>query len=221
MKKIIYITVVCFFTLQTNAQILGQNEVPLDYWLSTQDMVGKYFKDVNNLLDAYKGVWQWIDGNRELTFYLYIDEEVEMMMFAGNHYRDVVYGYYVYKEGGVTLIDTKQELLNSPNARRDVSRGGIGLTPYNTGYNHSTLPALFFVDYSKRTCFNGVQRAVKGGPGLWRFLSASAARVGLYNAGPIISDCPGSSLILDLYPNFPSNSTITLTRIATQAPPLD
>lgn len=221
MKNLIFILLMFLGTLTINAQIIGQNEVPLENWSSNQNMVGKYFKDVNNLLDAYKGVWQWTDGSRELTFYLYIDEEVEMMMFAGNHYRDIIYGYYVYKENGVTLIDTKQNLINSPNHNRDVSRGGVGLKPYNDGYVHATLPALFFVDYSKRTCLDGVQRPVKGGSGLWRFLDASTARVGLYTAGPIISDCPGSSLILDLHPNFPSNSTITLTRIATEAPPLD
>nr|MBA3986889.1 hypothetical protein [Flavobacteriales bacterium] len=136
MKHLTYIIFIFLLSvIDTNAQIIGSGEVALENRPYTQDKIGKYFKDVNNLLDAYKGVWQWIDGNRELTFYLYIDEEVELRLFAGTYHQDVIYGYYVYKEGGVTLIDTKQVLLNSPNARRDVSRGGIGLKPYNTGYN--------------------------------------------------------------------------------------
>tara|TARA_R110000850_G_scaffold190308_4_gene316224 strand:+ start:1582 stop:2247 length:666 start_codon:yes stop_codon:yes gene_type:complete len=221
MKSLIYIIVIIFSVIQTNAQILGSGEIALENRPTTQDKIGKYFKDVNNLLDAYKGVWQWTDGNRELTFYLYIDEEVEMRLLAGTYYQDVIYGYYVYKENGVTLIDTKQELLNSINPRGAIDRGGVGMRPDNTGYNVNTLPHFLFEDYSKLICWDGIFTPKKGDPGLWKFIDANTARVGLYTGGTHISNCGPGPGFQDVHPNFPSNQGITLTRIATQAPPLD
>lgn len=69
---------------------------------------------------------------------------------------DLIYGYYVFKENGLVLIDIKPELPSNIDNRQHSSRGGIGLMPINNGYNSDNYPALFFVDYSKQIC-NGSQ----------------------------------------------------------------
>lgn len=206
---------ILFFLILTVG--FSQTIFPLEQMVNHTNKQGKYFKDVNGILDAFTGVWRWQEGNRELTFYFYKDEASSQQSLSGSYLRDVVFGYYVYKESGVTLIDSKQDLLNNLSDKTFISRGGAGMMPDNNGYLVSTAPAFYFKDYSKTNCLNDVHRPMQGSPGYWRFENPTTARVGLFTAGLQLNHC-GTN---DLYPNFPSNSSITLTKIANVAPPLN
>lgn len=226
MKSLIYI----FLFLSTLAfgQIQQGNGgiLPIEDYFTKSAIAGEknglYFKDVNGLFDAYTGVWQWVSGNQELTFYLYKDEKVLVTYpFNGNssaiqYEVDLIYGYYVYRENGAILIDTKPVLVSNLDDRQYESRGGCGMIPTSTGYDANTAPRFFFNDYSRRVCIDGEEHPVKASPGYWRFENATTAKVGLYTSGNIYTNCP----IQILHPNFPNNNGVTLTRIATQAPPL-
>lgn len=214
MKNIIYISILLLFTNIAYAQF---NIINLDQYPNNGNLDGNYFKDNTNLLDNYIGVWQWTDGNKELTFYLYKDSEVPFNNpMRGDYAMDLIFGYYTYKENGVSLIDTKPKLIASLNQREWFDRGGIGMQPTSDGYNTGLTPDFYFTDYSRQACVNGENKPIKGDPGYWKFTNSTTASVGLYTGGLIYSNCE----VQELFPNFPSNMTITLTRIASEAPPL-
>ncbi len=198
----------------------SQTIIPLEQFVNHTNQQGKYFKDLNGILDAYTGVWRWQEGNRELTFYLYKQEAATLQSLSGPYLQDVIVGYYIYKESGTVLINTRQELIDTYDlydGKMILSRGGVGMNPRNTGYLVSTAPAFYFKDYSKTNCLDGVHRPMQGSPGYWRFENPTTARVGLFTAGLKFNHC-GTN---DLFPNFPSNSSITLNKIANVAPPLN
>jgi len=201
----------------------GQNNnvIPLEDYSSKKmhsgEKDGIYFKDLNNILDAYVGVWRWTEGEKELIFYFYKDEEAPITFLNNTFEMDQIFGYYVYKENDVVLIDTKPILLTRIDNRQDTNRGGIGLRPTNTGYDNQNYPVLNFVDYSKEICLSIGNKPKTGRSGLWMFINPNTARIGLNTTGSHYTNCG----IIDLQPGFPSNQGITITRISNTAPPLD
>lgn len=219
MKKLIYIALFLVSSLSISQETPLENLY--DYNSLDGSKNGRYFIDNNNLLDGYTGVWQWTDGDKELTFYLYKDVQVPVQYpqtgEAVIYYEiDLIYGYYIYKENGNELINTKPDLLSQIDDRDWLDRGGVGMTPRSSGYDVETAPDFLFTDYSRRICIDGNEIPIKGDSGYWRFDNPTTARVGLFTGGAIYTNCPTQIL----YPNFPANEGITLTRIATEAPPL-
>lgn len=203
------------------ANLSSQAIVPLEQAGNQSDKQGKYYKDVNGILDAYTGVWQWIDGNRELTFYLYKQEEATLRSLSGFYSRDVIVGYYIYKENGVELINTRQELIDTYDlydGKMMLDRGGIGMNPWTTGYEANSAPLFYFSNYAVMICsYSGSNYIPKqGNPGYWRFENPTTAGVGLYTGGMHISSCAEEVIV---HPNFPSSDSITITKIANVAPP--
>lgn len=198
--------------------VTGQTQLPLENYPNGGNPDGIYFRDTNGVLDAYTGTWQWTDGNKELNIYLYKDEQVTFVNpIRGTYDLDVVFGYYVYKESGNVLIDTKPILISNINDRDSIDRGGIGMLATTDGLNLQSLPALYFVDHSRRTCVEGVQRPVSGDPGLWRFINTTTADIGLFTSGTRFSTC--GTIIL--HAGFPSNQGIRITKMSNTAPPLN
>jgi len=214
MMKKLFIYILLIATSST----VAQTQLPLEAYPNGGNPDGIYFKDVNDILDAYTGTWQWTEGNKELTFYLYKDEEVTFVNpIRGTYQRDVVFGYYVYTEGGNVLIDTKPDLLADIDNRVSIDRGGVGMLTTTNGYDPETLPSFYFVDYSRRNCSNGVEHPISGDPGLWVFLNATTARVALITGGILYTTCDTTVL----HASFPINQGITINKISNTAPPLD
>jgi len=203
------------------SSMTAQTIMPLEQYSNGGEPDGIYFKDLNAILDDYTGTWRWTEGNKELTVYLYKDEEVTFINpIRGTYQRDVVFGYYIYKEGGTVLIDTKPDLLSNMNNRDYVQKGGVGLMPKNNGYDPNDLPLLYFNDYSRQKCWDGgYSDFVSGDPGFWGFVSENEAKIGLYTKGTHFTNCNGGINVV--YPEFPSNSSVTISRISNTAPPLD
>jgi len=197
---------------------VAQTELPLENYPNGGNPDGIYFKDINGILDGYLGTWRWTEGNRELTLYLYKDEEVTFTNpIRGTFQRDVIFGYYVYKEGGNILIDTKSTLLSRIDDRDWIRRGGVGLKPISNGYGPDNLPLFYYADYSRTICRDGQEIPFNGEGGFWEFTNATSAIVGLATMGTYLADCG----FTDIHPNFPRHRGITITRISSTAPPLD
>ncbi|MCR9181578.1 MAG: hypothetical protein NXH73_01515 [Flavobacteriaceae bacterium] len=216
--KTLYKILIFFITANINSQTI----FPLEQVGHQSDKQGKYYKDVNGILDAYTGVWRWIDGNRELTFYLYKQEQATLRSLSGLYLCDVIVGYYIYKENGIELINTRQELIDTYDlydGKMMLDRGGIGMNPWTTGYIADNAPLFYFRDHSVLTCLNGNYIPKQGDPGYWLFENSTTASVGLYTTGLQVYTCGNGEIVV--HPNFPSNESITINKIENVAPPLD
>jgi hypothetical protein len=98
-----------------------------------------------------------------------------------------------------------------------LSRGGVGMAPRTQGYEANNAPLFYFRDHSVLACNNGNYLPKQGDPGYWKFENPTTARVGLYTAGGIGFNPCGEEIIV--HPNFPSNSGVTINKIADEAPP--
>jgi hypothetical protein len=63
---------------------------------------GMYFKDTNNNLNKFEGIWEYSDANRRLRIVL---EKIEDYEDAG-YFSDVIVGNIIYEENGVEIINT-------------------------------------------------------------------------------------------------------------------
>ncbi|WP_143884783.1 DUF6705 family protein [Chryseobacterium binzhouense] len=70
-----------------------------------------YLKDISNVYAPYIGTWKWIEGNREMTLILMKQTKYHLNTYTNNYFEDRLLGYYIYKENGVSLIDTSGENL--------------------------------------------------------------------------------------------------------------
>ncbi|WP_019039348.1 DUF6705 family protein [Psychroflexus tropicus] len=216
-------TLISILILFISSIHLAQEIIPLEDFGSYRDKEGKYFKDPSGplgILDAYTGVWRWTEGNRELIFYLY-KQEAATLQSSTQYLSDVIVGYYIYKENGEELINTRQDLIDKYDlydGKMMLSRGGIGMAPRTRGYDANTAPPFYFRDHSVLVCYiNDIYVPMQGTPGSWRFINPTTAKVGLprksggFFCGPEVV----------VHPNFPSSKGITIHKIADEAPPLD
>jgi len=70
-----------------------------------------YLKDISNITTPFVGVWKWTSGNREMTLTLMKQTKYHYQSGITNYYEDRLVGYYVYKENGVTIVDTSGDNL--------------------------------------------------------------------------------------------------------------
>lgn len=71
-----------------------------------------YFKDINNDLDKYEGIWIWEENGNKLTVAL--EKKVQHYLFD-EYYEDIIVGNYKYEENGVVIIDTMTNPLPDPD----------------------------------------------------------------------------------------------------------
>ncbi|WP_439480235.1 DUF6705 family protein [Chryseobacterium aquaticum] len=71
-----------------------------------------YTKDISNIYAPFIGVWKWTSGNREMVLTLIKQTKYHLISGNFNYYEDRLVGYYVYKENGVTIIDTSGDDLS-------------------------------------------------------------------------------------------------------------
>ena len=203
-----------FFTFLSTAQF---TIVPLEQYGSERK--DKYFKDVNDILEDYAGIWRWHDGNgRELFIYLYKQEGVNQKTLGGDAYkRDVIVGYYIYKENNIELLNTRIKLIENFNSISfSVDVGGIGMTPTKPITQHEPT-SMFFRDFSSIVCFHDQLKPAMGSACEFVSVSNNVAAVALCTNGIIMNTCG----VQEVVPNFPRNIGLGIERISTVAPPLD
>jgi len=103
-----------------------------------------YMKDINHVRDSFVGVWKGSQNNKELTVYLYKLDGVANGLYGpmGQQFQDGIMGYYVYKENGITLINSKNRLLE-PHVPNNQSYGPI----FGFTFDGIDMPSMRFVDY--------------------------------------------------------------------------
>jgi hypothetical protein len=90
------------------------------------------------------------------------------------------------------------------------------MAPRTRGYDANTAPPFYFRDHSVLVCHvNDIYVPMQGTPGSWRFINPTTAKVGLprkpggFFCGPEVV----------VHPNFPTDSGLTIHKIAEEAPP--
>lgn len=68
-----------------------------------------HIKDINNIRNTFYGVWQGTSGNNELTLYIYKIDDVSGEGLITDIFIDKIFGYYIYKENGVEIINSQNE----------------------------------------------------------------------------------------------------------------
>jgi len=103
-----------------------------------------YTKDINNIRAPYIGVWRGSINNKQLTIYLYKKDGVPVGYLGakGEAFVDGIMGYYIYKENGITQINSKNRLLE-PHVPNDQRYGPLfGITG-----DGMEMTSMRFVDY--------------------------------------------------------------------------
>lgn len=111
MKKIVYVIALTLITISCKAQSNIINIVNRCNNNYSNTNGTTYLKDVNNLYAPFIGTWKWIDGNRELVLKLIKQTKYHYNQGNSNYYEDRIVGYYIYKENGITLINTSNDNL--------------------------------------------------------------------------------------------------------------
>ncbi|SDM33906.1 DUF6705 family protein [Chryseobacterium taihuense] len=106
-----------------------------------------YLKDISNIYLPYTGTWKWTEGNKEMILILLKQIKYNIITSPFNFYEDRLVGYYIYKENGLTLIDTSNDNLN-----KDF---GLNVS-FNTSCSSTNVFTNFFQDI-----FRGISYEVK------------------------------------------------------------
>lgn len=220
MKNIYTLILVLLLSVSCKAQtILTLGDPPV----SLRDLPKPvYTKDLNNIRDPFIGIWQGVSGNSELTIYLYKLDGVPVGILGakGESFVDAIMGYYVYKENGVEIINSRNNLLNPqvPNNQRYGPIFGI------TG-NGQEMKRMRFVDY-------GIQ--IQNPDGTYGDKSSNAdiiitnhgsstlqANFKIYQASEIVRIVDTENPVEPYNHNFSIPENLTLTKISDTPPPLE
>ena len=99
------------------------------------EIANAYYKDTNNLLNPFVGTWVWDDG----LHYLKIVFEKKLMVDAGNYYEDLLIGEFQYKENGLELENTLNNLIQTlPNPYHHSINGNYVKTSLSPFYEYTT-----------------------------------------------------------------------------------
>jgi hypothetical protein len=96
------------------------------------DTDGAYFKDINDDLDKYEGIWVWEENGNKLTIVL--EKSIQDDWFP-SHYEDLIVGNYKYEENGIVIVDTMTNPIINPNLTDDgyhITLWGDNKTPFIT-----------------------------------------------------------------------------------------
>uniref|UniRef100_UPI00404B925B DUF6705 family protein n=1 Tax=Flavobacterium sp. TaxID=239 RepID=UPI00404B925B len=102
MKNII-ITIVVLFTLNSNAQTKSIFD---DAYGET----GVYYKDLNNDLDTFVGTYTYTSGTK--IFKIELRKKIRSNI-NNIYYEDMLIGAYEYKDNGITIANTFNDLYNN------------------------------------------------------------------------------------------------------------
>jgi hypothetical protein len=103
--KNILLTMITLFSIKCSSQIVG-----LEQRNGTR-VNGTYYKDLNNVLDNFTGVYTYTQGNTTLTLKLF-----KGLSTNTNYTEDIIYGEVLYIENGVTKMNTLNNLnINHPD----------------------------------------------------------------------------------------------------------
>ena len=102
MKKIILILLLaCHYIVIAQTPV-----IPIEGWDGTV-VNGAYYKDTNNVLNAYEGTWLYTNGNTSLKIIL---KKKTMESINGIFYEDLIIGEYQYIENGVEKINRLNQM---------------------------------------------------------------------------------------------------------------
>lgn len=129
---------------------------------------GAYYKDVNNLLTPFEGIYVYNDG----VNYLKIVFQKKTMQFTGDCYEDLLIGEYQYKKNGVELINTLNKLTTTlPNVYHHSIDGNYFLNNHTPFDDFTTdnfrinlgmdIPNGIFADLDIRKCLVNGQEAIQ------------------------------------------------------------
>jgi len=199
MKSIITIYIILFSVLASAQTIVNLDGTP------TYEEQGKYYKDINNVLNPFVGTYLYTNGT---TSFKIILQKKENSSFNNYYYEDMLIGGYQYIENGIEKVNTLSNLNNNHsngvlydihanNIMTGNGRGQTGFSPtekWVTGYidepSSDTGHEIFFI----RTTVNG-QEAVK------IFISSVSATVAV----------PENTL-LPSSPNYPTYEYLELIK---------
>lgn len=103
MKKIFYLVLICFlYSCSIKSQIINIKDQGLYDYPTT----GQYYKDVDNALNTFEGLWLYVNRNISLKFILL----KKINQFNGSYNEDLIIGGYEYKVNGVVLVNTIPEM---------------------------------------------------------------------------------------------------------------
>jgi len=127
------------------ASCMAQTTIELDDPNSYPDAATPIFRtDVNNIRDSFVGVWQNISGSSELTIYIYKIDDIPVGIRgnSGEYFVDALFGYYVYKENGIVIINSLNQAQINNSSSNANHAPFYGIT--NDG---ETIEPLYFKDY--------------------------------------------------------------------------
>jgi len=106
MKTLIKLIVLVLFT----NNCIAQNPI-LNITDDNGDQIqGAYYKDIQNLLDPFVGIYVYSNG----TTYLKFEFRKKIMSSMNNYYfEDLIIGEYQYIKNGITIADTRNSFLEN------------------------------------------------------------------------------------------------------------
>tara|TARA_R110000850_G_scaffold190308_4_gene316225 strand:+ start:2368 stop:2991 length:624 start_codon:yes stop_codon:yes gene_type:complete len=109
MKKIINISIILIAFISCKAQT---TIIPLFSGGEYGRTEGAYYKDVDNFLNNFEGIWLWAEGNSSLTLELkkITQHQSTMPLTNVNYYEDFLIGEYKYVENGSQIVNTLPQL---------------------------------------------------------------------------------------------------------------
>ena len=106
MKTLIKLIALVLFT----SNCIAQNPI-LNITDDNGDQIqGAYYKDIQNLLDPFVGIYVYSNG----TTYLKFEFRKKIMSSMNNYYfEDLIIGEYQYIKNGITIADTRNSFLEN------------------------------------------------------------------------------------------------------------
>mgnify|MGYP005846236381 CR=1 FL=1 len=124
--KTIYITLIFAFNL-TFMQGQTIQVLPLESFYENDILIldNVYYKDINNLLDKFKGIWEYNDGTHyfKITFYRQNNHRNTPVGYPRTLYEDRIIGRYQYKLNGQEIYSETSEfpVLSSSGAYNNIN----------------------------------------------------------------------------------------------------
>ena len=112
MKTLFKLIVLVLFT----SNCIAQDPIINITNLNGQDVQGAYYKDIQNLLDPFVGIYVYSNG----TTYLKFEFRKKIMSSMNNYcYEDLIIGEYQYIKNNIIIADTRNSFLeNYTNGRK-------------------------------------------------------------------------------------------------------
>ncbi len=102
---------ICFLFVVISCQ--AQTAILPLYADNYEDVPGGYYKDIDNDLDNFVGIWEYVNGSTSLKI-TFQKKELYFDSLANNYY-DMLVGEYRYVENGVEKINTLNLISNPPS----------------------------------------------------------------------------------------------------------